>query len=55
MRIHVVENNAHLNEIIVKKLKLENYNVVTCLRGKKQTDSYRALNEICSARGCMKE
>lgn len=33
MRILVVEDNTHLNEIIVKKLKSENYSVDTCLRG----------------------
>jgi DNA-binding response OmpR family regulator len=33
MRILVVEDNVHLNEIIVKKLKSENYSVDTCLRG----------------------
>jgi DNA-binding response OmpR family regulator len=33
MRILVVEDNSRLNELIVKKLKSENYSVDACIRG----------------------
>ena len=33
MRILVVEDNTHLNDLVVKKLKSENYSVDSCLRG----------------------
>jgi DNA-binding response OmpR family regulator len=33
MRVLVVEDNARLNELVVKKLKLENYSVDACFRG----------------------
>ena len=33
MRILVVEDNVQLNELVVKKLKSENYSVDACLRG----------------------
>ncbi|MDR2356231.1 MAG: response regulator transcription factor [Clostridiales Family XIII bacterium] len=33
MRILVVEDNVHLNALIAKKLKSENYSVDACLRG----------------------
>jgi DNA-binding response OmpR family regulator len=33
VRILVVEDNAHLNELVVKKLKSEHYSVDACLRG----------------------
>jgi DNA-binding response OmpR family regulator len=33
MRVLVVEDNARLNELVVKKLKAENYGVDACFRG----------------------
>ena len=33
LRVLVVEDEKNLNELIVKKLKLEHYSVDACLRG----------------------
>ncbi len=38
MRILVVEDEKNLNDLIVKKLKLEHYSVDACLRGDEALD-----------------
>lgn len=38
MRILVVEDNARLNELVVKKLESENYSVDACMRGDEAAD-----------------
>ena len=38
MRILVIEDEVNLNDIIVKKLKLERYGVDSCLDGKEALD-----------------